>query len=108
MDPQGRKLLLINKFYHDVGPAGGVGRYLVQEEEDLGAHPTQELVAAALTIHSGSIHPTINYETPDDECDLDYVPNTAREKAISYAMSNSFGFGGNNCSLIFGRDTTCS
>ncbi|MEN8245927.1 MAG: beta-ketoacyl-ACP synthase II [Thermodesulfobacteriota bacterium] len=60
-----------------------------------------EGVFSALSIHHGIIPPTINYETPDDECDLDYVPNKAREKAISYAMSNSFGFGGTNATLIF-------
>ena len=60
-----------------------------------------EGVFSALSIHHGLIPPTINYETPDDECDLDYVPNKAREKAITYAMSNSFGFGGTNATLIF-------
>ena len=55
----------------------------------------------ALSIKHGLIPPTINYETPDPECDLDYVPNKARKKAIRAAMSNSFGFGGTNACLVF-------
>ena len=47
--------------------------------------------------------PTINYETPDPDCDLDYVPHTAREHQVDYVMSNSFGFGGTNGSLVFRR-----
>jgi len=45
--------------------------------------------------------PTVNYETPDPECDLDYIPNQPRRLAVEYAVSNSFGFGGTNASLIF-------
>jgi len=60
-----------------------------------------EGVFSVLAIHHGIMPPTINYETPDDECDLDYVPNKARKKEINYAMSNSFGFGGTNATLIF-------
>lgn len=59
-------------------------------------------VVAALTIRDGVIHPTINYETPDPACDLDCVPNQAREVPVRRAVVNSFGFGGHNCSLVFG------
>jgi 3-oxoacyl-[acyl-carrier-protein] synthase II len=68
----------------------------------LGASGAIELIAVALTLQHGVIHPTINYETPDPDCDLDYVPNTAREKRVRMAISNSFGFGGHNCTLVVG------
>lgn len=69
----------------------------------LGAAGGIEAVITVLSIYNGIIPPTINYETPDPECDLDYVPNKAREKKINVAMSNSFGFGGTNASLVFKR-----
>jgi 3-oxoacyl-[acyl-carrier-protein] synthase II len=59
-----------------------------------------ELITCVETIRRGWLPPTINYETPDPECDLDYVPNTAREHTVRHALSNSFGFGGQNISLI--------
>jgi 3-oxoacyl-[acyl-carrier-protein] synthase II len=68
----------------------------------LGASGGVELIACALTIRQGVIHPTINYDTPDPACDLDYVPNTARETRVRRAISNSFGFGGHNCCLVIG------
>jgi 3-oxoacyl-[acyl-carrier-protein] synthase II len=68
----------------------------------LGASGGVELIACALTIKYNVIHPTINYHTPDPDCDLDYVPNTARETRVRRALSNSFGFGGHNCSLVVG------
>src|SRR5690606_16467049 len=61
-----------------------------------------EAITCLLAIRRGILPPTINYETPDPECDLDYVPNTARDAKVNYALSNSFGFGGQNISLIFG------
>ena len=67
----------------------------------LGAAGGVEGIFTALAIYHGIIPPTINYENPDKDCDLDYVPNVARKKAIRYAMSNSFGFGGTNATLIF-------
>jgi 3-oxoacyl-[acyl-carrier-protein] synthase II len=67
----------------------------------LGAAGGVEAVYSILAIKHGVIPPTINYETPDPECDLDYVPNTPREAKVGFAMSNSFGFGGTNATLIF-------
>ena len=67
----------------------------------LGGAAAVEAVASILTIRDGIIPPTINYTTPDPECDLDYVPNEAMEFEVSSVMSNSFGFGGHNVALIF-------
>jgi len=60
-------------------------------------------VAAVKTIETGIIHPTINYETPDPECDLDYVPNIARRADVRVVLKNSFGFGGQNACLVLRR-----
>lgn len=68
----------------------------------LGASGGVELIVTALTLRHRVVHPTINYETPDPACDLDYVPNTAREMMVRHALSNSFGFGGHNCTLVVG------
>jgi len=62
-----------------------------------------ELITCVETIRNGVMVPTINYETPDPDCDLDYIPNRAREKKVDRALSNSFGFGGQNVSLIVSR-----
>lgn len=67
----------------------------------LGAAGGIEAVAAVLTVNTGIMPPTINLEEPDPECDLDYVPNTAQKGDIKYAISNSFGFGGTNATLVF-------
>ncbi len=67
----------------------------------LGAAGAVEAIFTCLTIREGIIPPTINYETPDPECDLDYVPNVARKAQVNTALSNSFGFGGANATLIF-------
>jgi 3-oxoacyl-[acyl-carrier-protein] synthase II len=68
----------------------------------LGASGGVETIATALSIQRGVIHPTINYQTPDPGCDLDYVPNIARQMRVRRAISNSFGFGGHNCCLVLG------
>ncbi len=62
-----------------------------------------EAVTAVMTVREGIIPPTIHYETPDPECDLDYVPNKARRQTVNVCLSNSFGMGGQNCSLIIKR-----
>ena len=67
----------------------------------LGAAGGVEAVFTCMAMDKGVIPPTINFEEPDPECDLDYTPNTARESRIEYAMSNNFGFGGTNASLLF-------
>lgn len=69
----------------------------------LGAAGGIEAVISVLAIENGILPPTINYETPDPDCDLDYVPNKIREAHVDYALSNSFGFGGTNACLIFKR-----
>jgi 3-oxoacyl-[acyl-carrier-protein] synthase II len=74
----------------------------------LGASGGVELVASALAIHTGILPPTINLEHPDEGCDLDYIPNVAREARVNHVMSNSFGFGGHNASLLIGRYSTSS
>ncbi len=66
----------------------------------LGASGGVEFIAVILSIADDTIHPTINYENPDPLCDLDYVPNTARKVTVKSAMSNSFGFGGHNATLV--------
>jgi 3-oxoacyl-[acyl-carrier-protein] synthase II len=69
----------------------------------LGASAAIEAIASLLTMQNGIIPPTINYENPEPELDLDYVPNIAREKKVDYVLSNSFGFGGHNGVLLLGR-----
>ena len=71
---------------HMIGAAGGV-----------------ELIASAISLQRGILPPTINYDTPDPSCDLDYVPNTSREAAVEFALSNSFGFGGHNVCIAIKR-----
>jgi 3-oxoacyl-[acyl-carrier-protein] synthase II len=67
----------------------------------LGAAGGIEAIATTLALHHGVLPPTINYEKPDPECDLDYVPNQARKQDVEVALSNAFGFGGTNATLAF-------
>ena len=69
----------------------------------LGAAGAIESIACLLAIRHGVLPPTINYDTPDPACDLDYVANEAREVRVDGVMSNSFGFGGHNAALVFSR-----
>jgi len=67
----------------------------------LGAAGSTEAIFTILAIRDGVLPPTINYEEPDPECDLDYVPNVARRQSLEVAMSNAFGFAGTNATLVF-------
>jgi 3-oxoacyl-(acyl-carrier-protein) synthase len=69
----------------------------------LGAAAAVELIICVLAIRDKKIPPTINYENPDPQCDLDYVPNKSRDCDVDTALSNAFGFGGHNCTLIVRR-----
>ena len=66
-----------------------------------GAAGAIEAMMCVLAIHHGVLPPTINYENPDPDCDLDYVPNQARKQDVEVALSNAFGFGGTNATLVF-------
>jgi 3-oxoacyl-[acyl-carrier-protein] synthase II len=69
----------------------------------LGAAGAMEAAVCVLSLKNQILPPTINYEYPDPECDLDYVPNSSRSAEMMFALSNSFGFGGTNGSLLFGK-----
>ena len=69
----------------------------------LGASGGVESIATVMSIAEGKIHPTVNYETPDPECDLDYVPNSAIDYEVNRALCNTFGFGGHNASILFSK-----
>jgi 3-oxoacyl-(acyl-carrier-protein) synthase len=69
----------------------------------LGAAGAVEAMFSLLAVNRGVLPPTINYDDPDPECDLDYIPNEAREADVRIAVSNSFGFGGHNASIVIKR-----
>ena len=64
---------------------------------------SNELIVCLMAIRDNVLPPTINYENPDPDCDLDYIPNEAREKECNIALNNSFGFGGQNITLVVGQ-----
>jgi 3-oxoacyl-[acyl-carrier-protein] synthase II len=66
----------------------------------MGAASAIEAAVCALAVHTDRVPPTVNLEEPDPECDLDYVPNRAREHRVAVAMNNAYAFGGNNASLV--------
>jgi 3-oxoacyl-[acyl-carrier-protein] synthase II len=69
----------------------------------MGAASAIETVACCLALQHDFLPPTINFDEPDQDCDLDYVPNHARSQRVNVIMNNSFAFGGNNASLVLGR-----
>jgi 3-oxoacyl-(acyl-carrier-protein) synthase len=69
----------------------------------LGAAGAIEALFTTLAVHEGVLPPTINYEVPDPDCDLDYVPNVSRKADVEVAVNNSFGFGGHNACVVFRR-----
>jgi 3-oxoacyl-(acyl-carrier-protein) synthase len=69
----------------------------------MGAAGAVESVMTVLSIRDGRVHPTVNQETPDPACDLDYVPNEARSVDVRIALKNSFGLGGQNACIVYGR-----
>lgn len=93
----------IKKVFGDYAKRVSISSTKSQIGHLLGASGGVELIFTVLAIVHGVIPPTINYETPDPECDLDYTPNVARERDISVALSNSFGFGGHNACLLVGK-----
>jgi 3-oxoacyl-[acyl-carrier-protein] synthase II len=93
--------IAIKKVFNEHGKRLMVSSTKSMTGHPLGAAGGMEAIFTALAIKTRVIPPTINYEIRDPECDLDYVPNHAREGNITYALSNSFGFGGTNACLVF-------
>ena len=95
----------IKAVFGDAAPTVPVSSTKSMTGHLLGGAGGIETVFSALVIYNGILPPTINLENPGDECDLDYIPNVARKASVTYAMSNSFGFGGTNASLILKKYT---
>lgn len=95
--------LAIKKVFGDHAADVAVSSTKSMTGHALGAAGGIEAVFSIMAINENTLPPTINYEHPDPDCDLDYVPNEPRQKAVSHVLSNSFGFGGTNASLIFKR-----
>ncbi len=95
--------MIIKKTFGDLAPKIPISANKSMIGHLIGAAGAVELIAAILAMENGEIPPTINYGTPDPECDLDYVPNKSRKANIEVLMKNSFGFGGKNSVLILGK-----
>jgi 3-oxoacyl-[acyl-carrier-protein] synthase II len=93
----------MKKVFGDAARKLSISSTKSQLGHSLGASGGIELVLTVKAILEGVVPPTINLETPDEDCDLDYTPNVSRERPIRFAMSNSFGFGGHNASVIVGQ-----
>ena len=93
----------IEQFFGDAAKTLAVSSTKSMHGHALGAAGAIEGVATVLAVHENIAPPTINYEFPDPECTLDYVPNVARRMTIDVAISNTFGFGGHNSVLVFGK-----
>jgi 3-oxoacyl-[acyl-carrier-protein] synthase II len=103
--PEGDKIetLAIKKLFGEAASRVAISSTKSMTGHLLGAAGGLETAITALVVREGVIPPTINYTTPDPECDLDYVPNEARSRAVKYALNNSFGFGGTNACLLLSR-----
>ncbi|MDR3013308.1 MAG: beta-ketoacyl-ACP synthase II [Chitinispirillales bacterium] len=95
--------IAIKKVFGDHAKAMNISSTKSMTGHLLGASGGIEFIASLLAVRDGIAPPTINYDDPDPECDLNYTPNTAVKREIKYAMSNSFGFGGHNASLVVGK-----
>jgi 3-oxoacyl-[acyl-carrier-protein] synthase II len=95
--------LAIHKIFGEHAPRLNISSTKSMTGHLLGASGGIEFIATVLSLRNNLIHPTINYEDPDPDCDLNYTPNTAVARTVRFAMSNSFGFGGHNASLVLGK-----
>ena len=95
--------LAIKRSFGELAPKIAISSTKSMTGHLLGAAGGIEAAACVLAIHNGIVPPTINYENPDPDCDLDYVPNKARTMKVDVAVSNNLGFGGHNASLVFKR-----
>ena len=93
--------MVIKRLFGDLAPKIPISSTKSMVGHSLGASGSLEAAACVKTITEGTIHPTVNYEVPDPECDLDYVPNHARKQDVRVVLSNAFGFGGQNACLVF-------
>jgi 3-oxoacyl-[acyl-carrier-protein] synthase II len=93
----------IRKVFYERGNQVPVSSIKSMLGHTMGAASALEAIASVLTINNNEIPPTINYETPDPECDIDCVPNKSRKKKVDVVLNNSFAFGGNNACVVLAR-----